>query len=410
MVRENVSMGLAFQWATGIENTFIPQFRYGLRPLEEYDLTQHYSLWRSDLDQVASLGISQLRWGIPWYRVQPAPDRWDWVWVDKVLDYMVNVKKIRPILDLMHYGTPVWLDNSFINASYPERVAEYAYAVAERYKDLVQYYTPLNEPTVNAEFAGRRGCWPPYLEGDDGYTKVLMQIARGIVLTVQAVRQAHHNPVFVQVEAMGWSWTESRVHWPLVDNDRNHELLAFDLVTGRVGASHPLWEYLQSHGVSPMDIEWFKARAVNLDVLGVNLYPWSGGAWVTGADNQPCRAGELAGCHLADVLRYSWHRYHLPLMVTETSARRDIAGRSMWMDETIAAVRAVRAEGIPVLGYTWFPAMTMIDWEYRNDGKPITEHLVHLGLWDSEFDEAGVLVRCPTPLVAQYQKYILGQL
>lgn len=110
----------------------------------------------------------------------------------------------------MHYGTPVWLDNSFINASYPERVAEYAYAVAERYKDLVQYYTPLNEPTVNAEFAGRRGCWPPYLEGDDGYTKVLMQIARGIVLTVQAVRQAHHNPVFVQVEAMGWSWTESR--------------------------------------------------------------------------------------------------------------------------------------------------------------------------------------------------------
>lgn len=93
MVRENVSMGLAFQWATGIENTFIPQFRYGLRPLEEYDLTQHYSLWRSDLDQVASLGISQLRWGIPWYRVQPAPDRWDWVWVDKVLDYMVNVKK-----------------------------------------------------------------------------------------------------------------------------------------------------------------------------------------------------------------------------------------------------------------------------------------------------------------------------
>lgn len=85
-----------------------------------------------------------------------------------------------------------------------------------------------------------------------------------------------------------------QVHWPLVDNDRNHELLAFDLVTGRVGASHPLWEYLQSHGVSPMDIEWFKARAVNLDVLGVNLYPWSGGAWVNGADNQPCRAGELA--------------------------------------------------------------------------------------------------------------------
>lgn len=124
---------LVFHWATGFENTFIPQSRHGLRPLEEYELTQHYSLWRDDLDRVAGLGITRLRWGIPWYVVQPAPDRWDWAWVDKVLDYMVNTTKIQPILDLMHYGTPLWLENSFINAGYPERVAEYAYAVAERF-------------------------------------------------------------------------------------------------------------------------------------------------------------------------------------------------------------------------------------------------------------------------------------
>lgn len=400
----------SFQWATGIENTFIPQSRFGLRPLEEYELTQHYSLWQSDLDLVASLGISHLRWGIPWYRVQPAPDRWDWAWADKVLDYMVNIKKIQPILDLMHYGTPLWLDNSFINAGYPARVAEYAYAVAERYGALIECYTPLNEPTVNAEFSGRRGCWPPYLEGDDGYVKVLMQIARGIVLTIQAVRQGQSNPVFVQVEAMGWSWAESPVHSALVENDRNHELLAFDLVTGRVGVLHPLWEYLQAHGVSQSELEWFHVKAVSIDVLGVNLYPWSGGAWVTGTDNQPCRHGELTGAHMADVMRYSWGKYQLPLMVTETSARRDVSGRSVWMDETISAVRAVQGEGIPVVGYTWFPAMTMIDWEYRNDGKPLTEHLVHLGLWDSELNHDGVLVRNPTALAVRYQRYIQGQL
>jgi beta-glucosidase/6-phospho-beta-glucosidase/beta-galactosidase len=73
----------------------------------------------------------------------------------------------------MHYGTPLWMENAFINSAYPARVAEYAFAFAERYKELVRYYTPLNEPMVNALFCGRLGQWPPHLEGMDGYVKVL---------------------------------------------------------------------------------------------------------------------------------------------------------------------------------------------------------------------------------------------
>ena len=34
-----------FLWATGIEDTFIPQARPGLWVLDEYQLTQHYELW-----------------------------------------------------------------------------------------------------------------------------------------------------------------------------------------------------------------------------------------------------------------------------------------------------------------------------------------------------------------------------
>ena len=176
-----------FTWATGIEDTFVPQGRPGLRPLDEYVLTQHDRLWRSDFDLIAETGVQALRWGLPWYRIQPAPDEWDWVWADRALEYLVNVKGITPILDLMHYGTPLWLDNSFINADYPQRVAEYAQAVAARYKSLVRYYTPLNEPMVNAEFSGKRAEWPPYLSGDDGDVKVTLALARGIALTGQAI-------------------------------------------------------------------------------------------------------------------------------------------------------------------------------------------------------------------------------
>ena len=395
-----------FYWAVGIENSFIPQERPGLRALEEYELTQHYRQWREDIDRVTSLGISHIRWGIPWYRVNPQPGYYEWAWVDEVLDYLVNQKGIQPIVDLMHYGTPLWLDNAFLNASYPQRVAEYAYAVAERYGDLVRYYTPLNEPTVNAEFCGRRGEWPPYLQGEDGYVKILLPIVRGMILTAQAVRTADPDAILVQVEALSWRWTTDRRLHAGLPLYVAQTYLAYDLFTGRVDTTHLAWPQLQEHGVTEADLAWLQENAAKADVLGVNLYPWSGGELVMGEDGRSRIEGELNGTHLADVLRQAWHRYQIPLMVTETSARRDVNGRAQWMDETITAVATVRAQGIPVIGYTWFPVMTMIDWEYRRTERPLEDHLLHLGLWDSAFDAAGVLQRQPTPLVANFRRYV----
>src|SRR5690606_3612184 len=89
-----------FCWATGFEDTFIPQVRPGMRRLEEYELTQHYEQWRSDFDLLEDAGVRAVRWGIPWYRVQPAPDEWDWGWVDDALEYLVQEKGIIPIIDL----------------------------------------------------------------------------------------------------------------------------------------------------------------------------------------------------------------------------------------------------------------------------------------------------------------------
>jgi hypothetical protein len=51
----------SFIWATGIENTFVPQTRAGMRSLDEYALTQHYEFWRSDFDLVAETGVQALR-------------------------------------------------------------------------------------------------------------------------------------------------------------------------------------------------------------------------------------------------------------------------------------------------------------------------------------------------------------
>jgi beta-glucosidase len=396
-----------FGWATGIEDTFVPQSRPGLRALDEYELTQHYGLWRSDLDLAADTGARAVRWGIPWYRVQPGPAEWDWRWTDQVLDYMVNVKRLTPILDLMHYGTPTWLAGSFADPCYPERVAEYAGAVAARYKSLVQYYTPLNEPTINAHMCGRQGEWPPHHLGEPGYVRVLMAVARGIVLTVQALRAAQPGMRTIQVEAVWHNWTRDESLKAYAAHNHEMQYLGFDLATGRVVEGHPLRDYLCRNGAAEADLDWLAANAATFDFLGANYYPWSH------AELAARKSGGVTtirrkthGATLATVLKDAYARYGLPLMVTETSAKGSLAARGEWMDQTIAAVADLRQAGVPVVGYTWFPLLTMIDWKYRTGRRPLSDYLLHLGLYDSAFDGDGVLRRQPTELVARFQAHI----
>jgi len=394
-------------WATGIEDTFIPQARPGLRALDEYELTQHYKFWKRDFDLVAETGVNYVRWGIPWYRVQPAPDQWDWSWTDQALDYLVNSKGITPILDLMHYGTPLWLENSFINASYPQVVAEYAHEVAQRYKSLVRYYTPLNEPMVNADLCGTKAQWPPYLSGDDGYVKLTLALAKGIILTTRAIKAEQPDAIMVQVEALWHTITKDPSLQGQAFHENARQYLCFDLTTGRVTDEHVLANFLRSHGMTGAEMEWFRQNAVTFDLFGANFYPWSY-TELRKRSNGSVRhvTGKTSGDKIAIVLREAYQRYHMPVMITETSAREDISGRARWMDETLDTVRALREADIPIVGYTWFPLFTMVDWVYRTGRRPLSSYLIHLGLYDSSFDSKGVLRRHKTPLVQRYQDHM----
>ena len=394
-----------FWWASGIENTAVPQARPGHRSLDEFELMSHYNHWKEDIAVSKDLGIKVIRWGAPWYRLEPRAGVFDWSWTDHVIPYMVQELGLTVVADLMHYGCPLWLNREFASKDYPKTVARYAGEFAKRYRDLIHFYTPLNEPVVNALMCGKRGLWPPYFRGDAGYIRILLQLASGIVLTSQAIRDAHPGSTLVFVEATGLSRAAHADLEPLAVEDQHRAYVCFDLITGRVTRDHPLYTWLLRNGTTPASLDQLVRNPVKIDVLGMNFYPqWSVKQLYLNKNGRLASRVFEGGESFSGLIEDYSRRYRVPIMITETSAFGSDEVRSAWLKASIAAIKSLRSRGVPVYGYTWFPMHTMIDWRYRFGSDAADNYRIELGMFSLNGEPQGDRWK-PTALVSQYKSY-----
>lgn len=392
-----------FLWCTGIEDTFItaPHPKTG-RTLDEYELTSHYHRWRDDIDLMAELGVQAARYGIPWHRINPQPGVWDWQWADRPLDYMLS-RGIAPIVDLVHYGLPAWIDGAYLNPDYPRYVADYAARVAQRFRGRIHAYTPLNEPRITAWYCGRIGWWPPFGKSWRSFVMVMLGVSRGIVETVRALHEVDPEILPVHVDATDLYTARD----PSLETEAGHRqeivFLALDLISGRVDAAHALYSWLLQHGVREDELEWFRANAVPLPLLGLNLYPMFTNKVLTRTIAGRARIKmEYATGDLVEALgNLYWERYRTPLFISETAATGSVRKRRQWMDTSIAGVHRLRERGTPVIGYTWWPLFALVTWAYRQGHHPPEYYFKQMGLWDLDREYR----RVPTPLVEAFRAH-----
>ncbi|HZU94465.1 MAG TPA: family 1 glycosylhydrolase [Microbacterium sp.] len=373
----------------GIEDTFIPQSGPGERALDEYELTGHYERWHEDLGLAAEVGSEFVRWGIPWHRVNPARGEWDWNWVDSVMGRFAELG-VRPIVDLLHYGTPLWVEREFAHPDFPSYFEEFAARAADRYAEIATDYTPVNEPMIHARFAGDIGYWPPKLTGESGYNTIAVALADGFVRAQRAIADAlGDRATFVHVDATArFAGDVAGEHRALVELQRAQSFLVEDLVTGGVGPEHPLARSLAASGVSDERLAWFRENAVRPDVMGVNYYPrhstqlmQEGVSHAGGfVDPWPTQDDGVAG--MAELLRTYADRYGAPVMLTETCVTDSPEVRIAWLDDSVACIRELREEGVDIVGYTWWPLFDMYEWTYRHATTPRERSLLTMGLYD----------------------------
>ena len=401
-----LSSSSEFHWLAGIEDTFIttPSPKTG-RTLDEYELTEHYTRWESDVALLAKLGIRSARYGIPWHRINPEKNRWDFEWADRPLAKLLDLG-IHPIVDLVHYGLPRWIDGAFVNPDLPKYMAEYASRIAERFEGRIHTYTPLNEPRVTAWYCGKLGWWPPFRRGWRGFTSVMLGVCRGIVETSRALLSVDPEIVLAHVDAT--DLYEGATPELATEAARRQEIvfLALDLVSGRIDERHTLHRWLLHQGVTEDELAWFRERAVPLDLVGINLYPlFSEKKLVrtaTGLRTRMPYAPATIVDRLADLY---FERYKRPIFVSETASEGSLARRRAWLEESVSAVSRVRARGVPLIGYTWWPLFALVTWGYREGEKEPGFYLKQMGLWDLKSTEGG-LERVETPLVERYRELV----
>jgi beta-glucosidase/6-phospho-beta-glucosidase/beta-galactosidase len=373
-----------FMFATGIECSY-PTIRQGHVRRDQLKECGHYDYWREDLRLVQELGLKVLRYGLPYYKIHRAPGKYDWSFADEVMNEMQRLG-IIPILDLLHFGVPGWLEN-FQNPELPVHFADYADAVAGRYP-WVRYYTPVNEIYVTAKMSAKDGAWNEQLRDDRSFVTALKHLVAASILATHSIARRRPDAVIVQSESAEYiheARAEQSSEVKLINKQR---LISLDLLYA-FPPDADVSMYLMDNGLTRAEYEWFMAgEPPGYQIMGNDYYGRN--EKILKPDGSMCIAEDVMGWY--QITREYYLRYRKPVMHTETNVF-DAEEAPTWLWKQWVNILRMRRDGVPVLGFTWYSLTDQIDWDIGLTKKRGTVN--PCGLYD--------LKRQPRPVAAAYR-------
>lgn len=377
---------LKFMYCVGIECS--NPISTGGQRVDQLELTRHYECWKQDLALVKSLGVKFLRYGPPVHRIFLGPKTYDWSFIDRVMAEM-QVLGIRPIIDLVHFGLPDWLGD-FQNPDWPGHLADYAAAFAQRYP-WVRYYTPVNEIYVTAVFSGLYGWWNERQMSDQAFVTNVKHCCKASILIMRAILRLRHDAIFVFSESTEYVHPGGPgvVDRAVFMNERR--FLSLDLLFGH-DVSATVYRYLLGAGMTEKEYDWFRQHKDLRShcIVGTDYYITN--EHILKEDGHTMAAGDVYGYYV--ITRQYYDRYKMPVMHTETNRTAKLAVEWLWK-EWMNLMR-LREDGVPIIGFTWYGLVDMVDWD-----SALTQrrgHVNKVGLF--------TLDRRPRKVAKEYQRLI----
>jgi beta-glucosidase/6-phospho-beta-glucosidase/beta-galactosidase len=321
--------------------------------MDELEKTGHYDHFEQDLAMVAELGVTYVRYGIPYHRTNPGPGVFDWAFADRALE-TCRMHGLVPIVDLLHFGVPDYIGN-FQNTALPGLFRDYAARFAERYP-WVRYYTPVNEPLITARFSALDGMWNERLKSDASFARALANICSAAAQAAAAIRRTVPNAVLLQSETCEAYHPTHRDAAPLADFQNELRFVSFDLVYGR-RLPDRVHRYLVDNGIERSELNWFEAHGSDAGCIAGNDYYATSEKDVEPNGTQHPAFQPLGYAKLG---RQYYERLRVPLMHSETNMAGP--GAVTWLQEQWAAVAQLR-KTVPVRGFTWYGFVNHVDWD-----------------------------------------------
>jgi beta-glucosidase/6-phospho-beta-glucosidase/beta-galactosidase len=375
-----------FNFLTGIECSY-PKVQ-GIGRRDQLEETGHYKHWKEDLHLVKELGTCMLRYGPPYYRINTGPDRYDWEFTDQVFTEMQSLG-IVPIVDLLHFGVPDWLGD-FQNPDFPQQFAAYAVAFAKRYP-WVQWYTPVNEIYLCARASTVLGYWNEAIKTDQAFVTALKHLCKASVLMMDTVTTIRPDAVFMQSETAQYTHARCERHEKRAEFCNELRFLALDLHYAHQVRGDVLL-YLMDNGLTRDEYDWFmREKSGERSILGIDYYQNNEAVIDEEGEIQPY--GETFGWYV--IARQYYDRYLRPLMQSETNLD-DSENAPKWLWNQWHNVARMRNDGVPIVGFTWYGLVDLVDWEgwmLKQEGKAVP-----CGLY--------TLDRKPRPVCAEFKRLV----
>lgn len=362
----------------------------GLVRVDEYAMSGHFTHQDRDLADVAAVGITVWRYGMPWRLTEPEPGVYDWSHWDRAFA-ACDRHGLLPVVDLCHFGLPDHYDG-FCHPGWVDGFARYVDAFLARYPEP-RWFTPVNEPGITANFSAHLGIWNDRRASGEDYLTALAHVT---LANLEALAR-------IRADRDGWWIGSEGFGCELADPDdepgqaaataaRDLQWAVWDLHLGHAprGVAAPLVDTVDPAVLARIDA---LVGVVPDDriIAGHDIYPVSVAAHGTRAA-RPVTIDDRVTAY--EAVAAEWHdRYRLPFWVSETSnLGLPVADGSRWLDALTAGLDRLTAAGRPVRGICWYSRGDQYDWDLALVAPVGT--VTEVGLYDAD--------RRPRPVAAAY--------
>jgi beta-glucosidase len=306
------------------------------------DACDSFNRWSEDLDLVAQLGLGSYRFSVEWSRIEPEPDEWSRASLDHYRRVVAGCRElgILPVVTFSHFTNPRWLADrgGWEAPDAPERFAKFCEKTAAAIGDIVGMACTLNEPNIVSLMGYLAGVFPPGVRDVERRRSVTAGLCRAHRLAVEQLRAGPGDyPVgmtlsMTEYQAVpGGEERRDRIR-------RSMEDVFLEATEGDDFVGVQTYSRMRVGPDGALDSE----PGVPLTMMGYERWP-------QGLEATIRRASEMTG--------------GMPVFVTENGISTEVdSERVSFVTEALEGVQRCIADGIKVLGYTYWSLLDNFEW------------------------------------------------